>query len=70
MVEVYRKPGESVASLVKRFSWKVLRSGILLEAKKRRFYNPPINKNARRKNALYRIKKTQEIQRKRKLGLL
>ncbi len=70
MVEVYKKPGESVSSLVKRFSWKVLRSGILLEAKKRRFYNPSINKNARRKNALYRIKKTKEIERKKKLGLL
>ena len=70
MVEVYRKPGENVTSLVKRFSWQVIRSGILLEAKKRRFYIKPLNKRARREKALYRVRKTREIERKKKLGLM
>ena len=69
MVEVYRKPGEPVNNLVKRFSWKVMKSGILIEAKRRRFYTPSENKRARRERALYRVRKIEEAERRKKLGL-
>lgn len=70
MVEVYRKPGESVSNLIKRFNWQVMRSGILVEAKKRMFYVKPENKRKRKEKALHRIRKTEEIERKKKLGLI
>lgn len=68
-VYVRKRGDESTGSLVFRFTKKVQRSGVLLEAKKRRFTKRLPNKNARRESALYRVKKTREIERMKKLGL-
>lgn len=40
MVEVRKKNGESVESLLRRFTKKVQQSGILIRAKKGRFFEP------------------------------
>lgn len=54
MIEVKRKEGESVDSLIRRFSKKVQQSGLILRAKKRRHYSPPLTKRAQRSSALRR----------------
>ncbi len=69
MVEVKRGKQESAASLVYRFNKGVTRSGILKEFKKRMFRERPVSRIKRRKSALYRKRKTEEIKLKEKLGL-
>lgn len=66
MIEIKRKEGESTNSLLYRFSKIIRQSGVLKEAKKRMFYSKKPNKNARRKSAIYRSKKTAEIERLKK----
>lgn len=41
MVKVVAQPGESPDSLIRKFSKKVLNEGILLDLKKREFYQKP-----------------------------
>lgn len=44
MVEVKKKEGETAESLLRRFSRKVQQSGILIQAKKKKFYESPKSK--------------------------
>ena len=69
-MEIRRKEGESPTSLMYRFSKRVKQSGILREARKRRFRARPVNRRRRRLSALHREAKKQEVQRLKKLGLL
>lgn len=69
-MEIRRKEGESPTALIYRFSKRVKQSGIIREAKKRRFYSRSKNRRARRLSALHRETKRQEIERLKKLGLL
>lgn len=69
-MEIRRREKESISSLLYRFSQKVRRSGILLEAKKRRFHRRPINRRRRRVSARYREEKKKEIEKAKKLGEL
>lgn len=66
MIEVKKRNNESTESLVRRFSRRVQQSGVLLRAKKRRFYEPPKNKRAVRADAIRRkgIRDQREILRK------
>lgn len=66
MIEVRKRNNESSESLLRRFSKRVQQSGVLLRAKKRRFYEPPKNKRASRADALRRlaIREQREILRK------
>ena len=50
MVEVKRKPNESVGSLMRRFNRFVQQSGVLLKAKKSRFREKKVTER-REKNA-------------------
>lgn len=68
-MEVRKKEGESASALIYRFGKKVQQSGVLREAKKRRFKHRLINRNKRRVSALHREEKRKEIERARKLGL-
>ncbi|MFH1867096.1 MAG: 30S ribosomal protein S21 [Patescibacteria group bacterium] len=52
MIEVKKKDHESVESLIRRFNKRVQQSGVLLRAKKRRFFEPPRSKEERRQAAL------------------
>ncbi len=52
MVEVKRKEHESVESLIRRFNKRVQQSGIILRAKKRRFYETPRTKRELRQAAV------------------
>lgn len=69
-IEVKRKEGESIGSLIYRFTKKIQQSGVLRESKRRRFKDRGSNDTKRKLSALYRIAKTREMERMRKLGLL
>ncbi len=66
-LEVKRKEKESPQSLVRRFIYKVHKAGILLEARKRLFYEKPKTKRERKLSALRRLQKEKEA--KEKAGL-
>ncbi|MGB9609109.1 MAG: small ribosomal subunit protein bS21 [Minisyncoccia bacterium] len=69
-IEVRKKEGESVQSLIFRFTKKVKQSGILTEARKRQFRERPQSKLKKRRSAIYRSEKKKEFEKKKKLGLL
>lgn len=58
MAEVKRKRNESFESLMRRFQDKIRQSGKLLQAKKVRFYESPVNRNQRRQSAIERSRRT------------
>lgn len=70
MLEVKRKEGESIGSFLHRFSTKIKQSGVLIEAKKRRYHKRTINKTKRKASAIYREQKKKEFEDLRKKGLL
>lgn len=65
-----KKETESAGSLVFRFTKKVQASGVLLEAKKRRFAKRVPNVRSRHDSALHRLTKRAEYERMRKEGLI
>lgn len=70
MIEVRKKEGESGSALLYRFTKRVKRSGILKEARKRRFSTRKVSRIKRRFSAIHRERKGQEVERQKKLGLL
>ena len=70
MVDVKRKPRESISMMMRRFSQQVRESGILMNAKKSRFQEKKISKGERRKVAVEREKRRKEKQRLKKMGRL
>lgn len=68
MIEVKRKEGESVGAFLHRFSTKMKQSGVLLEAKKRRYRKRAVSRRARKVSAIYRAKKKKEFIKARKTG--
>ena len=67
-IDFQRKDGEQVNSLVHRFTKKVIRSGILREARKKRFHARNVNSNKRRASALHREGKRKEMENARRMG--
>ncbi len=53
-IEVKRKPGESVESLLRRFRRRLQRSRILNRVKEEKFFQKPKNKRQRKESALAR----------------
>ena len=70
MIEVRRRENESSESLLRRFSKRVQQSGVLLRAKKRRFYEKGKNKRAQRQDALRRLDIREQREVLRKMGKL
>ena len=66
---VKKKEGETIGSLMYRFSKKVQQSGILIESKKRRFYHRKESRLKRKEAAIYRNAKKVEVAKAKKLGL-
>ncbi len=66
MVEVKRKNGESIESLLRRFTRRIQQSGILLRAKDSQFFQKKKTKRELHENALRRkgIKEKKEYLRK------
>lgn len=69
MIEVRKKEGESGSALLFRFTRKVKRSGVMKELKKRRFHSRPKSRRDRRISAQHKMKRRQEVERLKKLGL-
>lgn len=69
-VEVKKKQGESASNLLYNFTKKIKRSGVLKEARKRRFHKRGVSRLKRRQSAIHRDDKRKEMERARKLGLL
>lgn len=65
-MDMKRREGESVSAFLYRFTKKVRQSGILLEAKKRRFRTRPASRLKKRLSALHKAFKTKEAERARK----
>ncbi len=68
-LKVEKKERETTQSLIRRFSKAIKRSGILKEARKRRFFRRPLSDAAKKKAALRKLKASEEYERKEKLGL-
>jgi ribosomal protein S21 len=69
-IEVKKREGESAGTLIYRFTKKIQRSGVLREARKRRFHDRSLNRRKIRLSALYRGKKKEEYLKAKKLGTL
>lgn len=69
-IVVKKKEGESVNSVIYRFTKKIRQSGVLKESKKRRFHDRTLNKTKIRLGASYRTRKKEEMDGARKAGLL
>ena len=70
MVYVKRKDRETTAAMLRRFTRRVQQSGILLRARKMRFYESKPTKRSRREKALRRKELLKERERLIKLGKL
>lgn len=68
MVYIKRKDRETTAALLRRFSRRVQQSGILLRARKVRFYASKPTKRVQRERALRRLALSRERERLLKLG--
>ncbi len=51
MVEVKRKDNESFDNLLRRFNRKIQQSGVLIRARKTRFFTPELSRNLKRTDA-------------------
>ena len=56
MVEVKKKDGESFESLLRRFNRRIQQSGVLVRARKTRFFEAPKSKRLVREDARRRAK--------------
>lgn len=70
MVEVRKRDGETTGAMLRRFTRRVQQSGILIGARKGRFYAHKPTKRAVRERALRRIQVNKERTRLEKLGKL
>ncbi len=69
-ITIKKKETESAGSLIFSFTKKVQQSGVLMEAKKRRFKKREPNYRSRHLSALHRLAKKAEYDAKKKEGLI
>lgn len=69
-ITIKRRHGENLNSFLGRAFKIIKKSGVLLEARKRRFYIPKPNKRSVKSSALHKIKVLKEVNIKRKKGIL
>jgi ribosomal protein S21 len=70
MIEVKRKPNESVESMFRRFTELLQKEGVLDRARSVKFFQKAKSKLQRKKEALTRIKNRKKRRYLRKIGLL
>ena len=68
VVEVKLKEGESYENLLRRFTRKVQQSGVLIRARKLRFFEAPKSKMLQRHSALRRAELREKREELKKLG--
>ena len=69
-ITVRKKEKESVQGLLRRFSRRVQQSGVLVRARRGRFYVSPLTKRQKKLSALRRQEAAKERERLYKLGKL
>ena len=67
-LNVEKQGKESSQGIVRRFTLKLRKSGVLFEARRRRFKKKPESKQLRKRAALRRVEKKKEYTEMRKLG--
>lgn len=70
MVEVRKRNNESIESLIRRFQKRVQQSGVLVEARRVRFYERPKSKQRKRTEAQRRAELRELREKLEKMGLL
>ena len=70
MVEVKRKDNESFESLLRRFNRKIQQSGVLIRARRTRFFAPAKSRNILRVDAARRAVNREKREELKKLGKL
>jgi small subunit ribosomal protein S21 len=70
LVEVKRKDNESFESLLRRFNRKIQQSGVLVRARKIRFFEPTKSRNLLREDAARRAENREKREELKKLGKL
>jgi len=68
MIQVKKKDRETSESLIKRFSRRVQQSGVLLTARRGRFFAKEKSRRQSRESAMYRAKVRKEVDRLKKIG--
>ncbi len=68
MVEVKKKDNESFESLLRRFNRKIQQSGVLVRARKTRFFEPTKSRNLQREAARRRSQLRVEREELKRLG--
>lgn len=69
-MEVRKRENEATGSLIYRFIKRVQQTGVLREAKRRRFHDRTQNRLKRKLSALHREGKKREMEKAKKLGEL
>lgn len=67
-LEVKKQGREAAQNIIRRFTLKLRRSGILLEARHRQFFQKPKSTSLKKRSAIRREEKKQEFMRLKKLG--
>lgn len=70
VLEIKRKKGENTRSLVSRFSRAIRKSGVLVEAKKKRYFKRPLSELKKKRTALRRERLKEKYDKMRKMGKL
>lgn len=70
LVEVKRKDGESFESLLRRFNRKIQQSGVLVRARKIRFFEPARSRNLLREDAARRAVNKEKREELKRMGKL
>lgn len=70
MVEVKRRENETTGAMLRRFTRRVQHSGVLLTARKMRFYGKPLTRRLVKVRALRKIELAKEKTKLEKLGKL
>ena len=68
MVEVKRKDNESFESLLRRFNRKIQQSGVLIRARRIRFFEQPKSRNLQKEAARRRAQIRQQKEEQKRLG--
>ena len=68
-LEIKKQDRETTQSLIRRFTKSIKQSGILREARRRRFFERPLGKQAKKAVALRKIRAREEYAKAEKLGL-
>lgn len=70
MIEVKRKPNESIESMFRRFSNLLQKERVLDRVRETKFYQKPKSKHQRKKEALVRLENRKRKKYLQKIGIL